>query len=135
MSASPGDGQQYSRTDLKRVVAGMLCFSLVAMIPVPLLVIYVLERHLDRVQYFDLMLGPLWLLFALPGIGATIAVAITLYDAVKFQPHNRTFHVVVILLLQVAAVLLYWIVELRRLLRREPNDLIARGFESTTNGK
>ena len=123
MSAPPGDGQQYSRTDLRRVIAGMVSLSLVAMLPIPLFVIYVLQRHLDRLQYFDLMLGPLWPLFALPGIGATVAIVITLYDALKFQPRNRTFHVVVILLLQVAAVLLYWIVELRRMLHRKPNDL------------
>ena len=123
MSAPPGDGQQYSRTDLKRVIAGMVSLSLVAMIPVTLFVIYVLDRHLERVQYFDLMLGPLFPLFGFPGVCATIAIVVTLYDAVKFQPRNRTFHVVVILLLQVAAVLLYWIVELRRMLHRKPNDL------------
>jgi uncharacterized membrane protein AbrB (regulator of aidB expression) len=100
----------------------MVSLSLVAMLPIPLFVIYVLQRHLDRLQYFDLMLGPLWPLFALPGIGATVAIVITLYDALKFQPRNRTFHVVVILLLQVAAVLLYWIVELRRMSQRLPSE-------------
>lgn len=122
MIAPPDGERQYSRTDLKRVIAGMVSLSLVAMLPVPLFVIYVLDRHLERVQYFDLMLGPLWSLFALPGIGATIAIILTLYDALKYQPRNRTFHVVVILVLQVAAVLLYWIVELQRMFRRLPSE-------------
>lgn len=88
------------------------------MIPIPLLIIYSLQRSVEATQLFDLMHGPLWPVYGLPGICSTLAVLVTLRDVWKHQRISRFELLLSVIMLQILAVVPYWIVQLRQLFRR-----------------